>query len=881
MSKQLTIGILAHVDAGKTTLSEAMLYSAGAIRKLGRVDKGDSFLDNYEIEKNRGITVFSKQAELNWKDVNITILDTPGHDDFSAEMERALDVIDYALLVVSGVDGPQSHTETVWRLLRAREIPTFVFINKMALAIADRGEQIKRLFDTLGEGFVDFSPSPEDEGFIDEVTLYAPELADYYLENMELSEQSIKDAIRACSIYPCLFGSALHQDGVDRLLDSIAGYAYGYSELHTDSSEDAAEPGAFVYKIARDQRDERLSFVKVITGTLHVKDSVSVITDSGEPITEKINQIRIYSGQKYLPVQSASAGQICAATGISSSKAGTGIGSLAAQDMSDGVIEPFLTYRIIPADDIDQNRFVADMLQLEEEDPKLHIDSANSVRGVNIRLMGDVQQEILQAQIMSRFGYEVRFESGGIIYKETICSAVEGVGHFEPLRHYAEVHLIMRPGERGSGIVTDSMVSEDELSRSWQNLILSHLDERSFRGALIGAPVTDIHITLAAGRAHVKHTEGGDFRQATYRAVRNGLLLAESRILEPWFEFEIKLPGANIGMAMTDIKNGAGSFGEPQVDGELSILKGRAPAVVLLDYQRKLTSYTGGRGHISCVLAGYDTCHNQDEIIKQIAYDPDHDELETGDSVFCCHGAGRIIRWDQVKEHMHIPAMLRDIDAENCSGQSSDVRAGTMSAGRKLASEAELLAIFERTYGSIDKDKGKKRKAKPSESEYRAMEERKQSLHRLDRVASPDTHFVVDGYNLINAEPHMKELAHTDIGAAREHLVNILANYRGYLGCRMTVVFDAYRVPYSEVRSHTENGTEVIYTKENETADAYIAELTKELGKSESVTVVSSDALVQEMSLGHGALRISSREFIMDIEIAIKEIREFLADNKS
>lgn len=365
MSKQLTIGILAHVDAGKTTLSEAMLYSAGAIRKLGRVDKGDSFLDNYEIEKNRGITVFSKQAELNWKDVNITILDTPGHDDFSAEMERALDVIDYALLVVSGVDGPQSHTETVWRLLRAREIPTFVFINKMDLAIADRGEQIKRLFDTLGEGFVDFSPSPEDEGFIDEVTLYAPELADYYLENMELSEQSIKDAIRACSIYPCLFGSALHQDGVDRLLDSIAGYAYGYSELHTDSSEDAAEPGAFVYKIARDQRDERLSFVKVITGTLHVKDSVSVITDSGEPITEKINQIRIYSGQKYLPVQSASAGQICAATGISSSKAGTGIGSLAAQDMSDGVIEPFLTYRIIPADDIDQNRFVADMLQLE------------------------------------------------------------------------------------------------------------------------------------------------------------------------------------------------------------------------------------------------------------------------------------------------------------------------------------------------------------------------------------------------------------------------------------------------------------------------------------------------------------------------------------
>ncbi|ASS37772.1 translation factor GTPase family protein [Mogibacterium pumilum] len=877
MSKKLTMGILAHVDAGKTTLSEAMLYSAGTIRKLGRVDKGDSFFDNYEVEKNRGITVFSKQVGLNWQDSHITILDTPGHDDFSAEMERALDVIDYALLVVSGVDGPQSHTDTVWRLLRARKIPTFIFVNKMDLAIADKEEQLSRIKGRLGEGFVDFSVAKEDEAFVDGVTFYSPELAEAFFENLEIPSEGILKAIAECQIFPCLFGSALHQEGVDKLLDTISTYAYGFYELHEGVSPED-KMGALVYKIARDQRDERLSFVRVMNGTLKVRDSIAVRNSDGEIVHEKVNQIRIYSGQKYSLVDSVSAGDICAITGAGSSRAGQGLGTLAENEARNGIIEPFITYKIVPIDDVDQNKFISDMRVLEEEDPKLHIDLEDNIRGVNIRLMGEVQQEILESQIMSRFGYGVRFETGSIIYKETVIEPVEGVGHFEPLRHYAEVHLIISPGERGSGIVTDSEIPEDVLGRNWQNLILSHLDERIFHGVLIGAPLTDVHSTLAAGKAHDKHTEGGDFRQATYRAVRNGLMRARCHILEPWFSFEIKLPSANIGMAMTDIKNGSGTFDEPKVDGDMSILNGKAPAALILDYQRKLTSYTGGRGRISCMLIGYDFCHNEAEVIEDSVYDADKDEIETGDSIFCHHGAGKTVKWDEVHDFMHLPYALDSEDG--AKGKSSSIRDETMAAGRKLASDAELLAIFEKTYGSISKNKPVKHKAKPTESEYRAMERQKRSLHRLERVASPDSHFVVDGYNLINAEEHMKALSRADIGAAREHLVNILANYRGYLGCKMTIVFDAYRVPYSFGRTYTINDTEIVYTKGNETADAYIAELTKAIGKRESVTVVSSDSLVQEMSLGHGALRISSREFLIDIETALQEIRDFLDENR-
>ena len=877
MSKKLTLGILAHVDAGKTTLSEAMLYSAGTIRKLGRVDNGDSFFDNYEIEKNRGITVFSKQAGLNWKDSQITILDTPGHDDFSAEIERVLYVIDYALLVVSGLDGPQSHTETVWRLLRARKIPTFVFVNKMDLAIADRHEQISRIKGRLGEGFVDFSVDKNDEEFIDGITFYSPDLAECFLENLNLPEEGVRKAIQECQIFPCLFGSALHQDGVDRLLDAMSSYTYGFDERREDASIDD-KMGALVYKIARDQRDERISFVRVMMGTLHLKDSVAVRTENGELLHEKVNQIRIYSGQKYTMVDSASAGDICAITGVGSSRAGRGIGALAEDETRNGIIEPYLSYRIIPEECIEQNKFVADMRILEEEDPKLHVAVDLGSRGVNIRLMGEVQQEILEAQIMSRFGYRVHFETGNIIYKETVTEAVEGIGHFEPLKHYAEVHLIIRPGERGSGIVTDSIIPEDVLSRNWQNLILSHLDERMFRGVLIGAPITDIRITLAAGKAHEKHTEGGDFRQATYRAVRNGLLHAKCHILEPWFSFEIKLPSANIGMAMTDIRNASGAFDEPIVDGDMSTFIGKAPAVALIDYQRKLASYTSGRGYISCMLIGYDFCHNESEVIEESEYEQDKDELETGDSIFCYHGAGRTVKWDEVQDFMHLPFAL---EKETDSNKREDsARAETMAAGRKLASDAELLAIFEKTYGKISKGNAVKRKAKPKGSDYHAMEMQKRSLHRLERVGSPDTHFIIDGYNLINADKHMKELSRAEIGAARDHLINILANYRGYLGCKMTIVFDAYRVPYSFGRKYKVNDTEIVYTKENETADAYIVELTKEIGKKESITVVSSDALVQEMSLGHGALRISSREFLIDIETALQEIREFINDSK-
>lgn len=884
MGRKINIGILAHVDAGKTTLSEAMLYTAGSIRKLGRVDKGDSFLDSDEIEKNRGITVFSKQASLNWGDCEITLLDTPGHDDFSAEMERTLDVIDYALLVVSGVDGVQSHTALLCKLLKERKIPTFVFINKMDLAIKDKAIQLERLKAKLGAGFVDFTLDLDDEKFIDDITLFSPELMEVYLNNGEIRSEELAKSISKCEIFPCIFGAALHQEGVDKLLNCLAKFCLSFKELGKNQSMDKIfvlndennKFSARIYKIARDSRGERLCFLRVLSGIIHVKDKVKIASkDNTKDLhfsEEKINQIRFYSGQKYEVKDQAEAGDICAVTGLSSAKAGMGIGILAGTESSSWSIEPYLSYRIFPVGGIDSNKFISDMKLLEEEDPKLYVDVNDDGSSVNIRLMGEIQQEILAALIQKRFGYQVSFDAGRILYKETIGEITEGVGHFEPLRHYAEVHLILEPGERGSGLVFDSIVPEDEFARNWQNLVISHLEERSFRGTLIGAPVADIKITLAAGKAHAKHTEGGDFRQATYRAVRNGLLYSKPVLLEPWFDFEIEVPTNNIGRTMTDIKNGRGNFLEPIVIGEMSKLSGEAPATFVLDYQQKIISHTSGKGRMLCSFNGYDISPNSEEVVSKTAYDPLKDEFETGDSVFCVHGAGHIVKWDEVKEYMHLPSVL-----EKINDNDKLIKSEAISYSKKLSLDDELRQIFERTYGRIEKKK-KHSKEKSNEAEYRLMQKQKRSRLRLDHVSAPDTHFLVDGYNLINADEDMKELSKNDLGAAREQVLDMLSNYRGFTECKMTVVFDAYKVPYNIGSSFDMHGVKVIFTKENETADAFISELTKEIAKKEHVTVISSDAEVQKMSLGHGALRLSSREFLADIEDAVTEIRSYIKD---
>lgn len=842
--KKLTIGILAHVDSGKTTLSEAMLYKTGEIRTLGRVDHRDSFLDGNELERNRGITIFSKQAVISWNDMYVTLLDTPGHVDFSAEMERALSAMDYAILVISAGDGVQSHTETLWKLLKRYGIPVFVFVNKMDLAVRSAAEIRASLIERLGPGFVDFSTAEDDEMFLDQVTMNSEMLTEKLLETGTVAAADIAAAVAAREIFPCWYGSALkladNGDAVEAMLSGL--------EKYTLRPEPRREFGARVFKISRDETGARLTFVKVTGGSVQVRDAIG---NQGE----KVNQIRVYSGSKYRLADSADQGMVCALTGLNHTMAGDGLGFEGKAE--DQILEPFLTYKVELPKDAEPHRALEQLKQLSEEDPALHIGWNMKTGEIEIQIMGQVQLEILADIIRERFGYEVSFGQGRIVYKETILNTVEGVGHFEPLRHYAEVHLIMEPAERGAGIEISATCSEDELDRNWQRLILSHVMEKEHLGVLTGSPVTDIRITLAAGRASRKHTEGGDFRQATYRAVRNGLMQAENALLEPWFEFTIEVPTESVGRAMSDVQKMGGSFQEPVARDDISVLSGSAPASEMKDYQNVLNTYSRGRGRISCALCGYQLCHDQERVVSETGYEPEKDVENTADSVFCDHGTGDIVKWDQVRAFMHLPAVLREDPLDD--GEYVEARARDY--GRSIATDRELMDIFERTYGPVKSrnfDKPAARVSMTPPEKYRGRERTREESGR--------TFVLVDGYNLIHAWDEMDQLAARDFGAAREKLIDRLCNYQGFTRYEVIVVFDAYKVKGGVGSSEKYRNISVVYTKEAETADMYIEKTTHEMARKHTVRVVTSDGLEQLIIMGHGALRTSSREFVNEIK---------------
>lgn len=878
--KQVTAGILAHVDAGKTTLSEAMLYKTGEIRKLGRVDHGDSYLDGNDVERNRGITVFSKQAGLEIGDTRLTLLDTPGHVDFSAEMERVLAVIDYALLIISATDGVQSHTETLWRLLEARGIPVFVFINKMDLAIREKSVIIEELTERFGDGFVDFSQNYDSENFLDDITLAVPEFVDKVLEGDGLEPNDITDAIRERRIFPCCFGSALKVQGVDEFMECLDRFMV---EPEWDS-----EFGARVFKITRDNNDERLTFLKVTGGKLTVRELISGVSRDGEAWSEKVNQIRVYSGMKFQSVDHADAGMVCAVTGFSKTLPGDALGS--AEQSQEEVLEPFLSYVVRPLEQIDVNTLLRDMKKLAEEDPKLHVSWNPNTSEIGLRLMGEVQLEIITGMIRDRFGYEVELGNAKLVYKETITDIVEGVGHFEPLRHYAEVHLIMEPGERGSGIVVDSILPEDILLRNWQRLILTHLEEKEHVGVLIGAPITDIKITLAAGRAHDKHTNGGDFREATYRAIRNGLMKANSKLLEPWFSFRIDVPSGSVGRVMTDIEQMSGKIKELSQEGDWSVVHGEAPASTMLDYPKQLTSFTSGVGRMSMQLLGYDACPNQKEVVAASGYDPCRDTANSPDSVFVSHTGSDIVPWDQVEKHMHLPYVLKAGGTVGGAAREIERQVRAENFRKTVATDEELARIFERTFGA---NKNQVRKGpivrtnkRQTEQQIKAQNDtRNQEIRAKHAKAAPSGGTVkqkpivlIDGYNLINFWKEMSELAAVNMGAARDQLIEKLIYYRGYMNCDVSVVFDAYKVPFGIGSTEDHFGLKVIYTAEDEPADIRIGKLTDEYFGKRDVRVVSSDMLVQQNVLGHGAMRVSSGDFVREFEEIQEEIRHILEE---
>ena len=855
--KRLAIGILAHVDAGKTTLSEAMLYHTGEIRRMGRVDHGDAFLDTDQIEKSRGITIFSKQAMLEFPDMSVALLDTPGHVDFSAEMERTLSVLDYAVLVISASDGVQSHTETLWKLLRRYQIPTFLFVNKMDLAIHKRGEILKRIEARLPGGFCDFGETDE-ESFWEAVSLHSERLTEQLLERGHLSDEDIAGAVAAREVVPVYFGAALKDQGVEALLEGLRRFTKPCSQMQAF--------GARVFKISRDDRGERLVFVKLTGGTLAVKDEI------GE---EKINQIRIYSGLKYKTVEEAEAGMVCALTGLTAVSCGDGLG--AEVDAPPEVLEPYMTYRVLLPEEIAAHRALENFRQLSEEDPKLHVRWNEAGGCIELQLMGRVQLEILSRIVQERFGYSVAFGEGRILYKETLDPAagtVEGIGHFEPLKHYAEVHLLLTPGERDSGLVFSTCVSEDDLDRNWQRLILTHLEEREHPGVLTGAPITDMKITLASGRAHKKHTEGGDFRQATYRAIRCGLMRGQNILLEPWFAFRIEVPSEQVGRVMADVQKMKGTFQTPETLGESTLLLGRAPASELMDYPVEIASFTGGRGHISFQMDGYDRCHNEEEVLAETGYDPQRDIENPADSVFCDHGSGDLVSWKEIEEYMHLPLALSERGEYDPSEDSSLKNRATRYV-EEMVSDAELMKIFERTYGPVRSglESGRKKRTNPGRQGFVPPRDWT-APRRKNAPKSGRTFVLIDGYNLIHAWEELDDLSQRDFGAARDKLVDILCNYRGFTEYEVIVVFDAYKVKGGVGSQERIRNVDVVYTREAETADMYIEKVTHEIARKHDVRVVTSDGLEQLIILGHGALRISSREFIEEVHRIEDAIRE-------
>ena len=850
----LNVGLLAHVDAGKTTLSESILYQSGAIRNLGRVDHQDAFLDTDEMERERGITIFSKQAVLTWKDTEITLLDTPGHVDFSAEMERVLQVLDCAVLVISGADGVQGHTETLWKLLTRYGIPVFLFVNKMDQEGTDCGKLLAELKSRFSEGCIDFGRVETGaEEVIEEIAVCDEQTMEEYLEKGSVAAASIRRLVAERKIFPCYFGSALHLQGVEELMNGICTYQM--------QKEYPAVFGAKVYKIARDGQGNRLTYLKVTGGTLKVKD---VIGENGD----KVNQIRVYSGEKYELLSEADAGKVCEVTGLAETYPGQGLG--AEKDSELPILEPVLTYRIILPDDCNVHTMLRDLKLLEEEEPELHVVWIEKSQEIHVQLMGDVQIEILQRIIKERFGVLVEFGEGSIVYKETIAAPVEGVGHFEPLRHYAEVHLRLEPGERGSGIQFDSECSEDVLDRNWQRLVLTHLEEKEHKGVLTGSVTTDMKITLTSGKAHLKHTEGGDFRQATYRAVRQGLKKAESVLLEPYYEFRIELPSENVGRAMTDIQNRFGKFEAPETLGEMTVLTGIAPVSTLSGYQKDVIAYTGGRGRISLTLKGYDLCHNQEEVVAARGYDSELDLANPTGSVFCAHGAGFVVDWDEVEEYMH---MERTLDQTGEEGLAEVTLPKRPHSSIELTQE-ELDAIYVRTPDPVKQNHGpvtvcaKEKDREPGS----AYTDPKWERRRREKEGRQE-YLLVDGYNIIFSWEELRELSEKDIGAARGKLADILSNYQGYRKCTLILVYDAYKVEGNPGEVMKYHNIYIVYTKEAETADQYIEKTVRRIAKDAAVTVATSDGLEQVIILGQGANRMSAPGLKEEIERTLAEVR--------
>jgi len=856
--KQLVIGILAHVDSGKTTLSEALLYGTGTIRKLGRVDHKDAFLDTDVLEKARGITIFSKQALFTAGDTDFTLLDTPGHVDLSTETERTLQVLDYAVLVISGTDGVQSHTETLWRLLRRYRIPTFVFVNKMDLPGPGREALLTQLNRRLGDGFVDFGAEQADRD--EALALCDERLMETMLDRGILTDTDLIPAIARRHVFPCWFGSALKLQGVDALVEGLDRYTRPAPALEAF--------GAKVFKVSQDEQGNRLTWLRVTGGVLKVKAQLTGEVD-GEPWAEKANQLRLYSGAKFTLAERIGPGQVCAVTGLTKARPGEGLGAERDSDLP--VLEPVLSYQVLLPEGADVHAALGKLHRLEEEEPQLHVVWNETLGEIHVQLMGEIQLEVLKSLLAERYGLEVSFGPGGILYKETITEAMEGVGHYEPLRHYAEVHLKLEPLPRGSGMQFAADCREEVLDKNWQRLVLTHLEEKQHLGVLIGAPLTDVKITLIAGRAHLKHTEGGDFRQATYRAVRQGLMMADqihkTQLLEPWYAFRLELPSDNVGRAMNDIQNMGGSFDPPETgaDGDTTLLTGTAPASTMRSYPMEVVGYTRGRGHLTLTLDGYRPCHNAAEVIEAAGYEPEHDLDNPADSVFCAHGAGFVVPWEQVRSHMHV---------DSGWGKTAKTEEAVQARPRRMAAyratleeDAELLKIFEQTYGPIKRD---------PLAAFRPTQKRERPDFNAEQWEIQPEYLLVDGYNIIFAWDELNALSKESLEAARHRLMDILCNYQGFKKCVLILVFDAYRVPGSPGSIEQYHNIHVVYTREAETADMFIERVTHEIGKGRRVRVATSDGMEQVIILGHGALRVSARMFHEEVQEAEKEIRRYL-----
>lgn len=830
--KKIIAGILAHVDAGKTTLAEAMLYRTGKLRKIGRVDHGDTALDTHALERERGITIFASQAVFSTDKMEVTLLDTPGHVDFSSETERTLGVLDYAILVISGLDGVQSHTLTLWKLLRLYGVPTFVVVTKMDFARKSREEIIENLNSELDGDFVDFG----DEAAMSEgLALCSESMMEKYLCGETIDEREIAEAIKLRQVFPCFFGSGLKLDGIDEFIDAL--------EKYTIQPEYSEAFGAKVFKISHDPQGVRLTHIKVTGGSIKVREMIG---------DEKISGIRIYSGAKFTTADEGKSGEICALTGLDKTHNGQGLGFEAAGERP--TLEPVMNYRVVLPDGCDADTILPKLRELEEEDPQLHVTWNSHLKEIHVGLMGDVQAEILKSIVAERFGVKIDIDSGRVMYKETIENKVEGIGHYEPLRHYAEVHLIMEPLPRGSGLVFRTDCSEDTLDRNWQRLILMHLGEKQHLGVLTGSPITDMRITLAAGRAHIKHTEGGDFRQATYRAVRQGLMQAKSKLLEPYFSFRLEVPSEQIGRAINDIRMKSGSFDSPEESGGISVLRGRAPVTELNGYASEVAAYTGGRGRLYCESAGYDDCHNAEKVIAELAYDPEADLENTPDSVFCAHGGGFGVKWNKVGEYMHLESCL-----EKEKPYTPPVNRRNLHIDDK-----ELEAIMEREFG------------KPKYELYRPTVKKNDGNQTDFEMTERKSYVLVDGYNVIFAWDELKSLADTDLGAARERLMEILCNYSAYTKNNVVLVFDAYKVPGNTGERFDFHNIHVVYTKERELGDVYIEKLISEIGKNDRVRVVTSDNLIQLSAVRFGVLRMSAAEFEREVDSVHAKIGKFL-----